>query len=72
MYGTPSVNASLIHEIRMIVQHIFAQRTVQSMFSRESPRLTCALCLRMGAEKAKNAVTIMDGNAVCANHLATV
>lgn len=64
----PNVNASLIHEIRMIVESFFLTRSF-SLGSKKSPALKCASCLKIGNPKPQVAVTISNGQAVCQAHL---
>ncbi|MFL6416774.1 MAG: hypothetical protein ACJ74Y_14015 [Bryobacteraceae bacterium] len=74
-YDRPAVSASLIHEVRMIAENFFRQKTMQSMYSGKKEKnssLSCAVCLHVRKGKAKAAITILDGYAVCADHLGNV
>jgi hypothetical protein len=67
-YRRPSpVSASLIHEVRMVAQQFFTHRKAQNVFN-GTPPLACLTCLQT-RKKGKDAVTIQDGNAVCADHI---
>jgi hypothetical protein len=74
-YDRPAVSASLIHEVRMIAENFFRQKTMQSMYSGKKEKnssLSCAVCMLVRKGKAKAAVTILEGTAVCADHLSSV
>lgn len=67
-----NVNASLIHEMRMLAQHALGRGGVTlGMPTQETQKLLCAPCLKKRNNKRK-AVTIAGGNAVCQEHLAQV
>lgn len=63
------VNASLLHELRMVLTHgsKLLQRTRGPKAGGSG--LLCVSCLRMNNFKPTPAVTITRGNAVCLSHL---
>lgn len=64
-------SASLIHEIRMIAQSFFAQRTTASIFGSrksESSPLLCVDCVRARAIRPQKAMVIDNGKSVCQSH----
>jgi hypothetical protein len=64
-YNNPRINASLMHEIRMIATSFFAGRNSKPV-QKISP-LKCNVCL--GTQNmAEDAITIVDGQAVCMKH----
>ena len=69
-YVRPNVNASLIHEVRMIATQFFANRTQQKIWGNDAKPLMCAPCLQ-SRKKGKAAITVLDGTAVCADHVVT-
>lgn len=69
LYGLPTPNASLIHEIRMIAQHAFFNRGAGIPMTGESSKLLCVTCLKTRTLKRK-AVTVSKGDALCKEHLA--
>jgi hypothetical protein len=76
-YGAaPRVNASLLHEARMILTQLFGGRVdnYYSMRAAEAqakantqPTLLCIRCLRDG--KTVEAVGILSGNTLCKPHI---
>lgn len=70
---SPHVSASLIHEVRMIIQGFFDSRDSQAMWSsrkeRKEAKLSCAPCLLARKVRPGRVVTIFDGRAVCLEHL---
>jgi hypothetical protein len=81
----PNVNASLIHEARMIIE-MFAQfmprrdhgprlrprRTNEYPPAPAAPPMQCYSCLVLkkgSRQPINNAVTIMGGNALCQEHV---
>lgn len=82
----PRLNASLIREGRMIfqqLQQVFGNHQPRTTSfndvlieeakakAAQAPTLKCAVCLAAGtAEKANQAITIANGDAVCQQHLA--
>jgi len=65
--GRPT--ASMIHEIRMIAQSFFANRTTQSIFSKgESNLLLCVVCVRARAVRPQKAMVVDNGKSVCQSH----
>lgn len=62
------INAALLHEMRMVVQH------ASKLFRREKSGqggsgLLCVTCLRKQNFIVKKAVTVTRGNAVCLEHI---
>jgi hypothetical protein len=81
-YGAaPRVNASLLHEARMILTQLFGGR-VDNYYSmraaeaqakaQEGTKLACALCLHIRVGKANPAITVIDGFAICEDHIGRV
>jgi hypothetical protein len=65
-YDNPRLNASLMHELRMIATTFFAGRNSRP-FSEKSSALKCNVCLGI-KNKPKDAITIVNGQAVCMEH----
>lgn len=65
-----NVNASLIREVRMIATRFFETRpsTPRLRSVPTLPSLLCNLCLHELRNKPKDAVTIVNGQAVCMEH----
>jgi hypothetical protein len=64
---THNVNASLIHEARMILQHFLAGREVTSWrpkASKTEPVLKCGLCTGI----IRPAIFVINGWSVCTVH----
>lgn len=64
----PNVNASLIHEVRMLAQHFLAGRQLHSyaapfteMRKKKAPVLRCGFCI-------KDALFVINGWSVCVVH----
>ncbi len=71
-YGGHAVNASLIREMRMIAQQFFGGRREKPIFETVSSMLKCIFCLKEGSLHPRTAITIADGQAVCAKHATEV
>lgn len=72
----PNVNASLIRELRMIVNQFFRTKeniNFDNSFKRPEKThviaLTCEPCLRSAATTPEPAITVSKGFAVCHRHL---
>ena len=63
------VNASLIHELRMLAQHVFRREPNSIFRSRETSALLCVGCIRMKKLIPNKAVAIAGGNSVCREHI---
>lgn len=69
----PNVNASLIHEIRMVAQEFFhsreGRRVMRPKYAEvvNNQPLECSFCLAI-RKNANKANTIIDGYAVCFEH----
>lgn len=60
------INASLIREIRMAYQHLFGRSPgMATSYS----TLKCSFCLRNEKKKPQDAITVRNGNALCATHI---
>lgn len=68
-----NLNATLLHEIRMIVRQLFPLGAggASSLFGRNesSSGLRCVVCLREKRIRPKLAITVAIGNALCADHV---
>jgi hypothetical protein len=66
------VNASLIHEIRMLIRHFFEAREAEAFWSRNkkaaAPQLKCAFCYLLKRPRQKDAVVVINGQSVCDEH----
>jgi hypothetical protein len=67
----PNVNASLLREIRMAYQLVFGKQELkQSASARsESPMLKCCFCLNVRKNEPSPAITVLNGQAVCHDHM---
>lgn len=70
MPRTPYVNASLMHEIRMVAQFVLVAVPALNKLAPRKERLSCSRCLRARREKPGTVVTISSGEAVCREHFA--
>lgn len=69
----PIVSASLIHEFRMIATQFFRSRENMNFWQtrttpKAAPALRCVFCLSVTPKKAADAITIKNGQAICADH----
>lgn len=62
------VNASLLHELRMVLLH-GSKLIRRTRNATPEHKLLCVTCLRERNFKATPAVTVTRGNAVCLAHL---
>jgi hypothetical protein len=67
-YNNPRINASLMHELRMIATSFFAGRNSKPLLAEKLSVLKCSICLGV-RNKPQDAITIMNGQAVCMEHL---
>lgn len=76
----PSVNASLLHELRMFLQQFtggrvdnyYAMRAAEAQAkAQKAPALKCARCIEVTIDDSRlnDAITIYDGSALCKKHL---
>lgn len=63
------INASLIREARMIYQNIFGRGPAGNVRSESMPTLKCAFCIVIRKRKPENAITTVNGQAVCHDHM---
>lgn len=66
------INASLIREARMIYQHLFGRPPGQSKAQSASmhfPALKCGFCIVVRKKRPEDALTIVNGQAVCHDHM---
>lgn len=71
-----NINASLIHEARMILQHLFANKSMLEMVGKRSRReknlspegLLCVSCIVRGVV-ANKAVVLKNGTSLCEVHV---
>lgn len=66
-----NVNASLIHELRMIIQTLAVSKGFHGTMPRKSKStaLKCIVCLnRNVVDEPKDAIAILDGKSVCGDH----
>jgi hypothetical protein len=66
-YRTPNVNASLLHEFRMIAEQILQFRPKAK--SHHSSGLKCAFCITIRKDKPNDALTVINGQSVCHDHM---
>lgn len=68
-YNPNYVNASLLHELRMILTGVFAGRASSGPRLRavQDSSLKCNVCLGV-KNKPQDAITIANGQAVCMEH----
>lgn len=68
----PNVNASLIREVRMIVQQFFRHKESATFWESKPPRpqvavLKCSFCVDI-RKRPLDADTVINGYAVCPKH----
>jgi hypothetical protein len=63
------INASMLHELRMVIQHASRLLRRAKRSNVGGGTLLCVTCLRMQNFKPTPAVTVTRGNAVCLAHL---
>lgn len=66
-----NVNASLIHELRMIIQTLAVSRSFHGVAKRKSrsSALKCLVCFKVDGNKEPNdAVFVSNGRSVCEVH----
>jgi hypothetical protein len=76
-FARQNLNASLIHEARMIFQQLFGSGRVDNYYAmraaeaqakaKPSTSLKCNVCLGT-KNKPQDAITIVNGQAVCMEH----
>jgi hypothetical protein len=66
-YNNPRINASLMHELRMIATSFFAGRNSRTPFVEKAAALKCNVCLGT-KNKPQDAITVVSGQAVCMEH----
>lgn len=73
MARSNNVNASLIHELRMIIQTLAVSKGFHGTMKRKSnstSALKCVKCLKRNPlEEPKDAIAIQDGQSVCGDHI---
>lgn len=63
------LNASLLHELRMLAQHLFGRETGPRLRPRENSAMLCVGCLRSNKLIPNKAIAISSGNSLCREHI---
>lgn len=70
--NVPNVNASLIREVRMIINQFFRHKESETFWGSRASKpqiavLKCGVCMEF-SNRPKDAITVYDGTAMCQPH----